>query len=504
MIDKAKQNYEEILEFVFKISYLCMAFATFITYIYMSPIQPILVKLTLVLGTLTILARVINWKKYRKMPCLLLMLLFCLSFLLSTVMNRQYGMTDNLKWIIWTAIQFFGLYMCDLERDEKKYQREFVILSHIFIIITIFAAAASLIMLIMSYSAILTSVDGEFIVTGFEWDRLWGAYVDPNYGAICSVIGIVLSLFYVIKKKGFQKILYVLAVVLNYAYLIFSDSRTGEIALAVSLGIFLFFLGKNKFKSKKCLKSIFMLIGVLVVLLSISQEIKTQNITYQKSVVAAREAAAQEENKRKEEQSTAVTGEQNSEVTGEQNSKVAGEQSGEPTEEQNSELAGKQKNEPTQRQKDLREDVSNGRLALWQSAVEVWETSPIYGAGYSTFIAYAKENAPDTFAVNNDVGEYTSMHNTFFSALAYQGGIGAVLLLVIALRIFFSIIKVVKSENNERQLEVVVMFSCVCGIAVSMMFLLDGIYTNSISAAILWIFSGYLVRESYWKSIVEK
>ena len=111
MIDKAKQNYEEILELIFKISYLCMAFATFITYIYMSPIQPILVKLTLVLGTLTILARVINWKKYGKMPCLLLMILFCLSFLLSTVMNRQYGMTDNLKWIIWTAIQFFGLYV---------------------------------------------------------------------------------------------------------------------------------------------------------------------------------------------------------------------------------------------------------------------------------------------------------------------------------------------------------------------------------------------------------
>ncbi len=477
MIDKVKQNYEEILELVFKISYLCMAFATFITYIYMSPIQPILVKLTLVLGTLTILARVINWKKYGKMPYLLLMLLFCLSFLLSTVMNRQYGMTDNLKWIIWTAIQFFGLYVCDLERDEKKYQREFVILSHIFIIITIFTAAASLIMLIMSYSAILTSVDGEFIVTGFEWDRLWGAYVDPNYGAICSVIGIVLSLFYVIKKKVFQKIIYVLAVVLNYAYLIFSDSRTGEIALAVSLGILLFFLGKNKFKSKKGLKSILMVTGVLVVLLSISQEIKTQNITYQKSVVAAREVAAQDENKRKEEQSTAVTGEQNS---------------------------VKQKNEPTQRQKDLREDVSNGRLALWQSAVEVWETSPIYGAGYSTFIAYAKENAPDTFAVNNDIGEYTSMHNTFFSTLAYQGGIGAVLLLVIALRIFFSIIKVVKSENNERQLEVVVMFSCLCCIVVSMMFLLDGIYTNSTSAAILWIFSGYLVRESYRKSIVEK
>lgn len=283
MIDKVKQNYEEILELVFKISYLCMAFATFITYIYMSPIQPILVKITLVLGTLTILVRVIKWKKYGKMPCLILMILFCLSFLLSTVMNRQYGMTDNLKWIIWTGIQFFGLYVCDLERDEKKYKQEFIILSHVYIIATILSALASLIMLAKSYSALLTSVDGEFIVTGFEWDRLWGVYTDPNYGAVCSVIGIILSLLYVIKQKGYRKIIYILAVVLNYAYLIFSDSRTGELAFAISGGgIFLWFWGTQRFKSKKYLKSFLMVVCVVSVLFLAGQEIKTQNIMYQK------------------------------------------------------------------------------------------------------------------------------------------------------------------------------------------------------------------------------
>lgn len=48
-----------------------------------------------------------------------------------------------------------------------------------------------------------------------------------------------------------------------------------------------------------------------------------------------------------------------------------------------------------------------------ESAVEVWQTSPIYGAGYSTFISYAKEHVPETYAVNNEVGDYTSMHNAF-------------------------------------------------------------------------------------------
>lgn len=169
-MDKLKQNYEEILELVFKISYLCLAFATFISIIYISPIQPILVKLTLVLGLFVILVRIINWKKYRKMPCLILMIFFCLSFLLSTFMNRQYGMTDNLKWILWTGIQFFALYVCDLDRDTEKYRKEFNILSHLMIIVTSVSAVTSLVMMVQSYSEYLTTPEGEFIVTGYTWD----------------------------------------------------------------------------------------------------------------------------------------------------------------------------------------------------------------------------------------------------------------------------------------------------------------------------------------------
>lgn len=478
MINKIKQNYEEILELVFKVSYLCLAFATFITYIYMSPLQPILVKVTLVLGVLTIFIRVINWKKYRKIPCLILMVLFCLSFLLSTVMNRQYGMTDNLKWIIWTGIQFFGLYVCDPDRDEKKYRREFEIISYIFIIVTVIAAVASLIMLVKSYSAILYTVDGEFIVTGFEWDRLWGVYTDPNYGAICSVIGIVLSLLYAIQKKGIRKCGYVIAIVLNYVYLVFSDSRTGEIALMVSVGIFLCFCGIKKFQNKKYLKSAFLVICVLLAAFIVGQQMKTQNIIYQKKAAAIREINAKKQVGTKENQKSQSTEQKN--------------------------IQKNQKSQPTERQKNIQEDVSNGRLALWKSSIEIWKSSPVYGSGYSTLIQYAKEHVPDTYAVNNDVGEYTSMHNTFFCTLAFQGAIGAGLLILIALRILFYVIKAVLFEQDKRQPEVIAMFSCVGCIVVSMMFLLDGIYTNSASAAILWIFNGYLVQYAYQKKYNEE
>ena len=141
-MERLKQNYEEITELVFKVCYLFLTLATFITVIYASPVQPILVKVSLVLGMVLILIRAIKIRKYAKMPCVILMALFCLSFLFTAVMNRQYGITENGKWVIWTGIQFFALYVCDVERDPAKYRREFRILSHIMIVCGSLAAVA--------------------------------------------------------------------------------------------------------------------------------------------------------------------------------------------------------------------------------------------------------------------------------------------------------------------------------------------------------------------------
>ena len=366
-MEKVKQNYEEIIEVIFKVCYLLLTLATFITVIYASPIQPLLVKASLVLGMVLILIRVVKIRKYAKMPCVILMVLFCVSFLLTTVMNRQYGITENGKWVIWTGIQFFALYVCDVERSEEKYRREFRILSHILIVCSSIAALASIAQLVQVYSQYITTADGEFIVTGYTWGRLWGVYTDPNYGAVISVISITLSLLFILQKKGLIRIAYIVSIILNFVYFVYSDSRTGEIAIVVSVGLFL------------------------------------------------------------------------------------------------------------------------------------WETSPVYGAGYSTFVPYAQEHTPDTYAVNNDQGNYTSMHNTFFNALAFQGTIGAVLFVLIALRILTYVLIPVLKDQSDGSAELAAMLACTGAVVVSMMFLLEGIYTNSPGSFVLWTFTGYMVRFAYRK-----
>lgn len=459
-MEKVKQNYEEIIEVIFKVCYLLLTLATFITVIYASPVQPLLVKASLVLGMVLILIRVVKIRKYAKMPCVILMVLFCVSFLLTTVMNRQYGITENGKWVIWTGIQFFALYVCDVERSEEKYRREFRILSHILIVCSSIAALASIVQLVQVYSQYITTADGEFIVTGYTWGRLWGVYTDPNYGAVISVISITLSLLFFLQKKGLIRIAYIVSIILNFVYFVYSDSRTGEIAIVVSVGLFLIlWFSKKKASAKKIVR--FGVPVILIVCIAAAgfggmQAMKSQDGKYYAAVSAERA-----KNRPKQEV--------------------------------------KKDNSTAGRKQDIQQDVSNGRFALWQSAVEVWETSPVYGAGYSTFVPYAQEHTPDTYAVNNDQGNYTSMHNTFFNALAFQGTIGAVLFVLIALRILTYVLIPVLKDQSDGSAELAAMLACTGAVVVSMMFLLEGIYTNSPGSFVLWTFTGYMVRFAYRK-----
>ena len=245
-MERIKQNYEEITELAFKVCYLLLTLATFVTAIYASPVQPLLVKASLVLGMALILIRVVKIRKYGKMPCVILMGLFILSFLFTTVMNRQYGITENGKWVIWTGLQFFALYVCDVERDKEKYRREFRILSYIMIVCASLAALVSIVQLFQVCSGTVVTSEGEEIITGYMWGRLWGVYTDPNYGAVFSVIAITLSLMFFFRTKGIVKVIYVLSIALNFVYFVFSDSRTAEIAFVVSIGFFLFIYLRDK------------------------------------------------------------------------------------------------------------------------------------------------------------------------------------------------------------------------------------------------------------------
>ena len=480
------RQFEKRLELITKISYLCLAICTFNPLLYISSVQPVFVKLTLALGAGLILMRLFRYRTYGKMPCVMIMVLFCGSFALSTFMNRQYGIVDNGKWIVWTAIQFFALYVCDVERNTEEYRKEFEILAHIMIVYSVFSAVYSLWMLITRYSGMIESADGEFIVCGFTWGRLWGNYTDPNYGAEFAVIVMILSLLFLVQKKGFLRILYVVSLTVNYLYLIFSDSRTGEIALFCSMVLCVFmWLCHIQKKERSVGRYGTALAGaVCIAAVLLGGEYLARSGYNTKLAPVFAETFSQDDIKKTEgetpdsEKKESSTGKKEATTIKQETSTVKKE---------------------VGRKKDLEKDVTNGRLSLWKSAIEIWKTSPVYGAGYSTIVAYAREHTPDTYLFNNQQGEYISVHNAYLNTLVYQGAIGFILLLAIVGRIILYVAGPVLKGLTGDIFYLTAMLACVGTVAIAMVFLLEGFYTNSMGSFALWTFLGYLTHYSYRK-----
>ncbi|MDD2980775.1 MAG: O-antigen ligase family protein [Hespellia sp.] len=452
----AKENWMDWLASICKLGYLFLGLSTFTSVLYDSVIQAILIRLVLVLGTICILVRVVFWEKYIKMPGWTLLAVFCVSFAVSTIANAQYGgVTENGKWLIWTGIQFFLLYVCDTKRDTAYYKKEFHLFANVMILYSFAASVISLQYLIKRHLNVWETADREILVTGFQNGRLWGVYTDPNYGAVFAVITIVLALFYVVKMKSWLKLPYIFSAIVNLVFLIFTDSRTGEIAFACSVGFFLFAVVSKKISRKKIVIKgavLLLCIGCMAILAFGGMHLAKKQYNAKLQPIFAKMYP--------KEMSNAVVPPKST----------------------------------VGRQAEISKDVTNGRFAIWESGMQVWKTSPLVGTGYTTFVNYTKKHLPQTYVVNNSQSPYTSLHNAFLNVLVYQGLIGAVILAAFIIYIVKLLWRLIWNDEDEQYLMNMTMTAAVGAVFVAMLFLLEGLYTNSPAAFVLWTFLGLLMQ----------
>lgn len=154
----------------------------------------------------------------------------------------------------------------------------------------------------------------------------------------------------------------------------------------------------------------------------------------------------------------------------------------------------KEMEEKIGREEDIKADPSNRRFDIWGSGIEILNTTPVVGTGYTTFVSYTKDNVPDTYVLTNDHGVFGNMHNSFLNILVYQGVFGFVVFMIF---VFSTIIKVFKNIwilDGEQYRYAITMLSCIAAVVCSMMFLLEGVYTNSIGSIVLWSFLGYIIQ----------
>lgn len=447
MNERLKQkNILAILELIFKISYLVLAISTFNSLLFGKPIMSILVEITFILGCILILERIVHWKEYRGMPYLIWLILFIVSFGISSLVNIQYGFIENIKWIIWTTFQMFLLYVKKQDGNIQNYQKEFSILSKIIIGYSFFASVVSFVLLFMGYSKTwISETTGQRMIMGFVWGRLWGIYTDPNYGAVISVISIILSLYFIYKSRNKVWIFYIANIVCQFIYIVFSDSRTGKVTLIVSIGFYVYcMLLRNVKITIGKISNMFLTCLVCVLMIGGMQGIK--NIYNELIELQSEETDVME--------TVQEIG----------------------------------------REEDIKEDISNRRFSIWRSGWEILETAPVFGTGYVTCIPYVMENLPDTYLVNNDYAVFGSMHNGFLNVLVYQGVVGFIIFMIFTIGIVVKVMSGIWQLQSEEYCYGIVLASCIGAVTCSMMFLLEGTYTNSIGSIVLWNSLGYLVQ----------
>ena len=456
----------DLLETIFKCIYifhLIFAFTCF------GAGNSITSTLTLFLGGILILYRVINYKKYIQVKGEKLLLIFLVSYIISFMIFYKYGIFDEIKALIWMTIQFILLYAIDINKGIEKIKKEMN-----YILITIISTVTvmnliNVILLISNYSSYYTALDGNVYILGIaNWGRLYGITVDPNYVSVVSIVAMIASMYLFKECKNiFLKIILTISVVLQFIFIAFAQSRTAVVTLIS--GILCYYILKMvcSFKEQRNIKIIFkmflkMICGSIMVIVMMKILISGYNVLMNYTIEETNPAVKIEEIEKTE--------------------KI----------EKVEEIKTEKQPIEIKREETIEGDISNRRFDIWYSGYEIFQKHPIIGIGFGHFAEYALEECPATYIVNNDLAIFSAFHNTIIDVLVSQGIVGIIILVCFVVIIIKELFKITNLSGKNR--EIIIMLTTICTtIACSAMFLSHVFYVNTPSTAMFWLFLGYMI-----------
>lgn len=373
--------------------------------------------------------------------------LFCLLAvgLLSSLINASYGLFDNFKTLVWTAIQMFLLYATGRERKRREVEEEIFLISRVFLLVWFLLVSISVAMFVFQVGY----VDGGAlkIRQGFYDNRLWGLFKDPNYAAILSIVSIVLSIFY-FKKTAHRTVKGILLIngLVQFVYVVLSGSRTGIVAAVVvtAAGAFLSlrpWIGRKTARRWLCEGVAVMGAVASVGLLLGGMELTKAGVEHVPDLVGA-------------------MGGHFAPVTLDRSDVVDN------------------------------EDISNMRFKIWGSGFDVFKTTPVIGTAPRSTLNYAKDHLPDTFIVEKNY----ILHNGYLEVLVGTGVLGA----LFAAGFIGNRVKVIfcyyfgRNWSGRKYYREATFCLLIClAVAVSAVFLSEIFFANTLGTCMFWIFLGY-------------
>lgn len=420
------------------------------------------------LGCVLLIVRLLNVKYYMRSRGILLLVLFGVSYALSSLWTIRYGWYENARTLVFMAFQFGLLYATDDGTDREKTRKQLHICGVYYVIGTAVLSLLSFFSMIVGYARVFYPGPGEegpIYYIGFWYGRLFGVYWDPNIAATMAALAVLLSLFFMMRRRHSPvlRTLCILSVILQVCYIAFSGSRTGQLCLMAGILFFLLLVAIRRHIQMNKVLLVCGSLGVIAVTVVFSFYMPKAIQKGTNLVIHYMQ----------EKEQSAPSGDPSSPNT---TTPVVPE-------------------DIFDRGYDLSEDISNRRFDIWNGAVEIFRTSPVFGVSRANILAYVDDNLPDSYLVTNDHMRFDSMHNMFFEILASQGALGVILFIAFAVYVVLGILRQWPSLWNSEEFPLIaLLIGMVATVCASTLVMAEIVYVTSPISSMFWIGLGYLNR----------
>lgn len=392
------------------------------------------------IGVLLIIGEIIVKRRIFTGVNNVLLYLFIGVMTISSFINTKYGIGDNIKTIVWTIIQVYIYYNLYKRINKDMAYKWLFIVFNIIITIWIIALLYSFKQYLFqeSYIQVVNNIHKR---QGFMDNRLFGVFNDPNYAAITSIYLIFATIF-CFKRSNYKvlKGFYIFNIIISIIYIILSGSRTSEICALVSGIICTFIMFKSKYKSHTYIKSLFMTLLCLSIVILVHGPVKNllsvlpdcfmngNNITLDK------------------------------------------------------------KDEDILERPDVDNDnISNNRFAIWKGYIYGIKGRYLLGVSPRNGLQYVKEHDSNGYIAKTNY----ETHNGYLSVFVATGIVGLSIIIIFMLYILKRIFVYIHT-NKIIELEFIVILGIIVTLAIYTFFFTELFFANNLTTAIFWPLLGFL------------
>lgn len=376
-----------------------------------------------------------------------LLFLFILTLCTGILLNRHYGLADNVYGLVTFGFQLVLFYYVSRiieESDWINYLKRVILLCSFLWDIACIGSIAQYLMnikYVCKYAA-----DHSAVRQGIIDGRLFGLFTDPNFAAFTSLL-LIIGLWYVIRNTKLRiiRVFSYASIVLNGIYIIMSNSRTVYLSVVGSILFLVLFLsyknGQDRFTTALAMAKHLLFRGCCTILCLIAAYfiVLTPLQGVAKLMTPERDTTAEM----------------------------------------------------------IRDDVggenfSNNRFTIWEAYLDLYKEKPVFGFSLRSALPYATEHHPDGYLAET---QYVT-HNSYISLLVETGIVGFTIMAVFILAL---LVRVVKRSREKRPVtDTFLLFSTwILSILIFCLCFHDIFFTMNLETMLFWCGLGYLQKETY-------